>query len=252
MDRLILLCIFLFCSCFLPAQEVNYLTKKEVKQAFIDMGMRNLPEFFFDHYYRYPKSVKEFYSFLQNHYDYTEAKEAWEPFIEYLKQNKNEINIISVNGLFIIYDSKHMSYSRGDICNIMALHHPEKEYADYVSQVNFYDLNGRNVKELIGVERADSITIFFNKLKQNIYDSESINSYPEENSFVQYDKFRRVLLQYEPSCGMQIYCSQETLIISDYPFFDRLESLCHEFCKQWNLSKIIFNSLVFKQKKKTM
>lgn len=93
-------------SCFSLAQEVRTLTKEEINESSIGMGMRNLPKFFFDHYYRYPENVQEFYTFLQNHYDYIEAKEFWEPLIEYLKKNETEINVISMNDLFIIYNDK--------------------------------------------------------------------------------------------------------------------------------------------------
>lgn len=245
MNRLILLYAFLFYSCYFYGQEVRSLTKKEEKRTIIGMGIRNLPDFFYDHYYRYPESVQEFCLFLQNHYDYVEAKEEWEPLVKYLRKKEKRISFISDNGLFIIHQGKHLLYLKRDICSTLASHYPEKEYVDYVTTVNFYDLRGRNLKELIGVERADSIAALFTQLKQGFYDLESVNGCPQENTFVQYDKFRRVLLKYEISSGLQKYCSQEPLILSDYSFFSRLENLCYEFCKQQNLNKIIFTDLVF-------
>ncbi|MCD7898633.1 MAG: hypothetical protein LUH22_01780 [Bacteroides sp.] len=115
-----------------------------------------------------------------------------------------------------------------------------------MQKIDFYEGSGRNIKEVIGIERADSITTLFTKMKQGVYHSANINGSPEKNDFVKYDKFRRALLQYQLSSGLQVYCLQEPLILSDYPFFDRIESMCHDFCMKHNLNKIIFNSLVFK------
>lgn len=240
MNKLVLLLsALLLCNCS---------SSKKNDAMEIGNGLWALPEFFQDHYYRFPENVNELYSFLQNHYEYEDAKEYWDPSIRYMIKNEHNLNVISEKGLFIIYNEDGMSYSKFDICDILTMHYPEKYYFDwgYVSKINLYDLKGRNIKEIIGINSADSIADIFRKQKNELY---NLENNPVVNDFVKFDKWYRVLLQYDRSYGLETFCPQEPLVLSDYPFFIKIEELCRTFCEQYSLGKIIFVCTVFEPDK---
>jgi len=250
----IFFCIFLCYSCNLATDKnTRGITNEKVDATLVNMGIRNLPDLFFDHYYRYPINVEELYFFLENHYDFiNDPNELWEVALSYLRQNKKEFNTLSQRGLFIIvWGNNYFSYNNNDICNIMTLHSPEFEFVNNRKRVNLFDDTGRNLREIIGTVKADSIATIFHKMKQELYHTvNAMNYYPEENNLVKFDRFRRVVLEYDIANGLQTFCAEEPLILSDNPFFEKLESICNDFCKQHNISRMIFNSLVFRIREK--
>ncbi|NDV59051.1 hypothetical protein [Bacteroides sp. 519] len=131
MKSLFLFCICTLFFCSMQAQKTKLLTEEEANQVMIDMGIRNLPGLFYDHYYRFPNNAQEFYDFISNHYDFKNDTD-WKPFIEYLRDEKDSLNIIAQEGVFLItYGSKLLSYSKDDICSSIALHMPKEKYINH-------------------------------------------------------------------------------------------------------------------------
>ena len=251
-NKIILFFLFIFIGTLQARKDT---TEKEIREPIygntemilLNMGMQNLPNYFYNHYYRYPENVRELYSFVSNHYDYVnESNEVSKLTVSYLKENEKDLNIISQRGLFIIFQGGNLSYNNDDVCNIIALHSPETSYMEYKININLYDFKGRNLREIIGAEKTDSVISVFRKMKKDIHTAESVNYYPEKNYFVKFDKQRIVLLKYSFAEGLQTYCPNESLIISDYPFFEKLDGICEVFCKQQKINSMIFTSAVLK------
>lgn len=250
-----ILIVFFFCNYNMSSgqeaikENVKKISNREMRTTLINMGIQNLPDLFYEHYYRYPESIQELCSFIENHYDYkNHSNEIWKTTLLYLKKKEKKINIISQDDLFIVYQGKNISYNNDNVCTIVALHYPEVKYRDYITRVNLYDFNGRNLREILGTEKTDSIIDVFLKMKKDVYNNNVKNYYVQKNNCVKIDKYQRVLLEYKINSGLQLYCLEDTPDISDYSFFEKLDSVCSIFCKQQNIDKMIFSSLVLSEK----
>lgn len=245
-NKFVICCIFCFYFHTLQAQNVSKLSFEESRNSMINMGIQNSPEFFFDHYYRYPESISELCSFLENHYDYIESDELWGAVLSYLREKENNIRVASQKDLFIVSQGSFLSYNKCDVCAILALHSPMDKYVMRINEINLYNSSGRNLREIIGTNNIDSITDIFREMKRNVYLSDTIVYRLEENNLVKYDKYRRVLLEYDVTKGLDTFCSEESLILSEYPFFKKIEGICRRFCEEQKVNRIMFCSLVFK------
>ncbi|NDV59052.1 hypothetical protein D0T85_13165 [Bacteroides sp. 519] len=97
---------------------------------------------------------------------------------------------------------------------------------------------------MIGIEKSDSIANIFSKIRETVF-LDTLKYQPEVNLLVKFDKFRRVLLEYNISDGLHIYCLNESLVLSDYPFLKDIDNICRLFCQQQNLSKMVFSCTVY-------
>lgn len=125
---------------------------------------------FYNYYFRWPKDVKELYSFYDNSYDYQYFEEPlkshFKKAIDYLKEREEDISILSYKGFFFLHSSKdnqgvtHTEY----ICDperLEIIMYPE-------NNTNFYNSNGRNISEIIGTSESEKIRKHYRSLLKDV------------------------------------------------------------------------------------
>jgi hypothetical protein len=177
-------------------EKTRKLTSKEKLNSTLSMGIQNIPDTYYDHYFTFPESIDVICSFIENHYDYKNDLEISLKTIQYLKANKKKIKIIATKSMFFINEGNKFSYNNKDICSIIATHSPETEYMKKRMEVLFFDSNNRNIQEVKGSEFVDSLRFkFTNYIKEIIKTNDSIFVLSENKRFA-YDQYERILLEY--------------------------------------------------------
>jgi hypothetical protein len=249
------ICIFLFLFFIfkvstLLAQKTEKdnaieLTKQENKIYTINNGIYELPNYYYDHYYKYPKSVEELCLFIESHYDYVnDPDKIWKYAISYLKHHEKKINIHSMNNLFIIWENKKISYNLCDICTTVALQEPRPDFYEFISSINLYDKDNINIRQKIGSERTDSIIDIFRKKRKSFPNQlDSVYFKIEQTPYNKLDKNRWVVLEYSLQNGLQSFCNEKKLTL-DNEYFTKLEDICKQFCVEQNIARMAFCNLV--------
>jgi hypothetical protein len=234
--------------------QTHTLTAKEIKKEDIDTGLEYLPELFYASYYEYPENISELLSFCENHYEYMyNTEEFWKTTVKYLKQNKKKINIISnIQNLFAIFYKNQIVYNNNDICEIIALRRNRYYFHKFASCINIYDNNGRNLQEIIGFEKSDSITIIFQQKRKELHAGLDTINYVLEltpygtEDFL--DKRRWAVFEYSLGNGLQPFCNEDNLELTDNDYFTQLENICKQFCEEQNITRMIFCNIVVRKK----
>jgi len=228
----------------ISAANVKELNKRQNKAVLISMGIQNLPDIYYDHYFAFPGSIEELCSFFENHYDYKNNSEISSQAIKYLKENKKKIKVIANKSMFFICDGNNFSYNNKDICSIIATHNPETEYIQKRMEVQFFDSNDRNIQEIKGFDFVESLRIeFVNYIKEVINTNDSIFILSKNKRFA-FDQYERIILEYTTSNGIDTYCQNETINNFNSKYLFELNKLCGEFCEKFKLNRILFVSLI--------
>lgn len=220
------------------------LSKNQDNTVMINMGIQNLPDLYFDHYFKYPDNLNELISFTENHADF-QNKEAdiWRGALKYMKKNLKKTRIISKNGLFIITSCKKVSYNQMDICSLFSMQYSERDYSHYRRIINIFNNQGRNLREIIGTEPTDSlITSFKIKVNEMILKN---NFQPISYSTFEFDKNKVIILDYCNRTGFKTFCPMEKISFEKYKYFELLGQLCSEFLYKINADKIVFCSKIY-------
>lgn len=220
------------------------LTSKKELNSTLSMGIQNIPDIYYDHYFSFPESIDVICSFIENHYDYKNDLEISLKTIQYLKAQKNKIKIIANKSMFFIYEGNKFSYNNKDICSIIATHSPETEYMRKRMEVLFFDSNNRNIQEVKGSEFIDSLRFkFTNYINEIIKTNDSIFVLSKNKRFA-YDQYERMLLEYTISNGIDTYCQNESINNFNTKYLFELNKLCGDFCQKYKLNRILFVTLI--------
>lgn len=220
------------------------LSRKQEKTVMINMGIQNLPDLYFDHYFKYPDNLNELISFTENHADFQNREDdIWRDAINYLKRSQRNFRIVSNQGLFIITSCKMVSYNQRDICSLISMQYPEKDYSHFVGIINLYDNQGRNLREIIGTEPTDSLISSFKiDVNKMIFKN---NFQPKSFSSYETDKSKVIILDFSLQTGLRTYCPIEKISFQDYKYFELLGKLCLEFLNKINADRIVFCSHIY-------
>jgi hypothetical protein len=220
------------------------LSKKQEKTVMINMGIQNLPDLYFDHYFKYPDNLNELISFTDNHADFQNRKDdIWRDAINYLKSNQRNIRIVSSYGLFVITSCKKVSYNQRDICSLISMQYPGRDYSHFVGIINIFNNQGRNLREIIGTETTDSlISSFKTRVNEMIFQN---NFQPKSLSSYESDKSKVIILDFSLRTGLRTYCPMEKISFQDYKYFELLGKLCSEFLNKINADRIVFCSHIY-------
>lgn len=242
--------VFTQLICCLLYSQVNFssvkkLNERENQKVLINMGIQNMPDIYYAHYYTFPDNIEDMCAFIENHFDYkNDSIKIWEEAVKYLKSNKRKIRIISNNSMFIVYDGKNISYNEKDICATIAMHYPESEYLEKRNDVMFFDSNNRNIREINGSVFVDSIKSAFVKKMRDILVNNNVKFKVSENKRYKFDQYDRILLEYTIMDGLYSFCENESLKICNKKYLEELNNLCKEFCIQYNVNKIRFCTFI--------
>ncbi len=241
--------LFIYISIHqISAANVKELNKRQNKTGLISMGIQNLPDIYYDHYFTFPCNIEEMCSFIENHYDYkNDYSEIWKTTVNYLKKNKGKIKIISTPTMFIITEGKKHSYNKKNICALISSHNYEEKYFEKFHLIEFYNNDNKNFKELFGVAFTDSLkSIFIKQLKEITLNKRFENLLSKNNRF-KFDKYDRILLEFIVDKGINIYCEYDDIRSLNKDYVNDLEGFCVQFCKENNLRRIIFCSNIVLQ-----
>jgi hypothetical protein len=220
------------------------MSKIEIKHSMIGMGIQNLPEFYYEHYYKYPETIKDMRDFITNHNDYMIE---WEFALNYLKKRQKKISILSERGLFVISENNHFSYNNSDICEIIALQ--KTQFYKFIHRINLYNNNNRNVQEIIGYEKCDSINDIFRQKRKIFHTNlDTANFMIEQTPYCEFDKRRWTVLEYSLENGLKPFCNEDNLELSGNGYFSQLENICKQFCEEQNIVRMIFCNMVIRKK----
>ena len=235
---IVFVCIFF---SQISAANVKELNKGQNKTVLISMGVQNLPDIYYDHYFTFPCSIEEMCSFIENHYDYkNDSSEIWKTTVNYLKKNKSKIKIISTSTMFIIAEGKKHSYNQKNICALILSHNYEEKYFEKFYLIEFYNNDNKNLKELFGVAFSDSLKSIFKKQLKEIILNKRFENLINENNRFKFDKYERILLEFSADMGISTYCEYDDIESLNKNYIHDLEEFCKQFCKENNLRRIVF------------
>jgi hypothetical protein len=239
---IIFFCIFL---SKISSANVNKIYKYQAKTALISMGIQNLPDIYYDHYFTFPCSIDEMCSFIENHYDYkNDSSEIWKTTVNYLKKSKSKIQIISTSTMFLITEGKKHSFNQKNICDIISSHNYQEKYLEIFKLIEFYNNDNKNIKELFGFTYSDSLkSIFKNQLKEISLNKKFENLTSLNNRF-EFDKYDRILLEFIVDRGINTFCVYDDFESLNKNYVHDLEEFCVRFSKENNLRRIVFCSTI--------
>jgi len=208
------------------------------------MGIQNIPDIYYDHYFTFPVNIEQMCSFIENHYDYkNDSSGIWKPTTNYLRKNKRKISIISNKNIFIIYEGKKKSYNEKNICSVIAMHDPETEYLNNKNNVSFFNSSGKNIKESLGIDFSDSLKSTFNMRMLEILKTYKNEFQILENKRIPFDPYDRILLEFSMNENIKPFCPHEELLMFNEKYIYELNNLCSRFCIDNKINRIIFCSV---------
>lgn len=256
MKKIIFFCVFCFFVQGLLSQDNidinvfnNFSNKTNKDKIFMDL--QSISEFFFKHYYRYPNDLDELLYFSDNHYDIkNDSDKYFDNTIKFLKKNKHKLHIYQSDGLFMMFKAKSFIINTNDVCEIISLRRNFGLFNSFKFRINIFNKNGRNIEEIIGVEKCDSITNIFRHLLKAFNSTYNFTGYNLEQTSYGIDsnvKNKIVILDYSMSKGLKSFCLEDNLNLEN-DYFLNLAKFCKKFCEEQDIYSMLFCSFVIKKK----
>jgi len=213
--------LLIFSTILLLSCNSNNKTDNQNKYDYSGLGM--LIETYYQNSFEYPKNIQELISYI----DMNKFPENFNPTIEKLKDNKNNLN------LNIVKDNLLITLGGSTVFKT-ALRYPCDELSYnmgfYLGKVLFFD------EKEVPIANEKIANEFKNNLKEIKKHYKNVEKEGNENKYV--------MLKYTPSQELVPYCSTNVQL-NDYKYFQEAQEYLNVFSKTHKITKVIFVTPVF-------